>query len=223
MRLDLDLLVQATLCKPEVAAQWEEPLQEACQKWEILTPHRLGMFLSQIAVESGRLSRFTENLNYSAQGLANTWPKRYAVDPRAAQKVPNQLALKLHRNPQLIANYTYANRMGNRGPESGDGWWFRGRGPKQITGSDNYHAYQKVSGVPVVEQPDLLLVPMYGADAAGWYWYSAGCNEKADAGDYEAVSLAINGGLIGHEDGNQVGLDDRVEYWVHAQQVLGIA
>lgn len=178
-------------------------------------PHRVAAFLAQIAQESGSLTRFTENLNYDAQGLANTWPNRYAVDPLAKPRTPNALAWKLHRNKELIANYTYASRMGNGPPESGDGWKYRGRGPKQITGYNNYLAYEAASGHNVVNNPDMLLDPLIGADAAGWYWDMANCSMLIDRGDFRGVTIAINGGLTGY--------DERVRFWVKAKQVLGVA
>jgi putative chitinase len=37
------------------AAQWVQPLQDACDKYEINTPSRAAAFLAQVGVESGRL------------------------------------------------------------------------------------------------------------------------------------------------------------------------
>lgn len=200
------------------------PLATAMQVWEINTPIRIAGFLAQISHESGHLSRFIENLNYSADGLARVWPSRYAVNPRASVKVPNDLAQRLHRNPEMIANHTYSNRMGNGPIESGDGWKYRGRGPKQITGANNYMAYaQAKNNHTLFTHPDQLLVPSIGADAAGWFWATNGCSPLMDAGDYRGVTLAINGGLIGHEDGNTVGFDDRVELFDNAKRVLNLA
>jgi putative chitinase len=70
-------------------------------------------------------TRLVENTNYSAQGMANTWPTRFAVNSNAKIKEPNALALSLHRN-SAIANNVYANRMGNGSVESGDGSLHRG-------------------------------------------------------------------------------------------------
>ncbi len=73
--------------------------------------------MAQFSHECGAGSEMEENLNYSAQGLINTWPSRFDA-AKAAQYA---------RQPRLIANEVYNGRMGNR-PGSDDGWDFRGRG-----------------------------------------------------------------------------------------------
>ena len=40
----------------------------------------------------------------------------------------------LVKNPQLLANVAYGDRMGNGSPATGDGWKYRGSGYKQLTG-----------------------------------------------------------------------------------------
>jgi putative chitinase len=117
------------------------------------TAHLLG----QCFVESDGFSKFQENLNYSAQGLADTWPTRFAVVPGAAVKVPNALALSLHKKPVDIANTVYANRNGNGDTASGDGWKYRGIGAIQLTGKSNVKAFADYMGKPsLVEVPDVI-------------------------------------------------------------------
>lgn len=108
--------------------KYYEPLVNVMSRYEINNKRRIAMFLANIAHESQVLSRVTENLNYSAQGLKKTFPKYFRTVNAA----------NYHRQPQKIASYVYANRMGNGSVASGDGWTYRGRGLIQITGKDNY-------------------------------------------------------------------------------------
>lgn len=199
------------------AEAWLTPLNKAMSKYGIDTPIRQAAFLAQIGLESAGLTRLSENLNYSAQGLANTWPSRY-MDK--GTKKPNTIALRLNRNPQAIANNVYASRMGNGDETSGEGWKFRGRGPKQITGKSNYIACGKALGVDLVSNPDLLLKPEWGAMAAAWFWHANGLSALADKGDFLSITKRINGGVNGHDDKDRRDKDTRVDYWEVAKAVL---
>ena len=172
-------------------------------KHGINTPLRLAHFFGQLEHESG-LKPVEENLNYSAQGLADTWPTRYAKDPKSKTKEPNVLALSLHRKPEDIANHTYANRMGNGSVESGEGWKYRGRGFIQVTGRDNYEALSKDTGVDCLNNPDLLLGEVGAMVAAVWYWDTNNLNALADKDDIVGVTKRINGGTIGLEHRTQL-------------------
>jgi putative chitinase len=193
--------------KQATAEKWVEAVAAACQEFGINTPRRIAGFLSQCAHESGGFERLQENLNYSADGMAGIWPKRFAVlgpDGKPAKKdgknQPNKFALALHRKPEMIANVVYSGRMGNGPTESGEGWKYRGRGLKQLTGKDNHRACSAGLGVDLVENPDLLLEPVYAARSAAWFWANNKCNAFADAGDIEGLTKRINGGLIGIAD-----------------------
>ncbi len=188
-------IVSGTGCRAVEADKWVDPINKACSKYGITGKKSIAAFLANIGVETGDLTRFTENLNYSAQGLANTWPTRYAVDSKAKVKVPNELAYKLNRNPQAIANNAYANRMGNGPESSGDGWRYRGQGAKQITGKANFEAYAKSSGIDAVNHPELLSSdPETIIDSAAWFFAKQGnCIPAAEADDFDLVVFRING------------------------------
>ena len=193
--------------KQATAEKWILAVSAACREFEIDTPQRIAGFLSQCAHESGGFERLQENLNYSAEGMAGIWPKRFAVlgpDGKPVKKdgknQPNKFALALHRKPEAIANVVYSGRMGNGPIESGEGWKYRGRGLKQLTGKSNHIACSKGLGVDLVENPDLLLEPTYAARSAAWFWATNKCNVFADAGDIEGLTKRINGGLIGIAD-----------------------
>jgi putative chitinase len=193
--------------KQATAQKWVDAVAAACQEFKIDTPQRIAGFLSQCAHESGGFERLQENLNYSADGMAGIWPKRFAVlgpDGKPVKKdgknQPNKFALALHRKPEMIANVVYSGRMGNGPTESGEGWKYRGRGLKQLTGKTNHSNCSKGLGVDLVDNPDLLLEPIYAARSAAWFWSTNKCNVFADAEDIEGLTKRINGGLIGIDD-----------------------
>ena len=193
--------------KRATAEKWVDAVAAACKEFHINTPQRIAGFLSQCAHESGGFERLQENLNYSADGMAGIWPKRFAVlgpDGKPVKKdgknQPNKFALALHRKPEMIANVVYSGRMGNGPTESGEGWKYRGRGLKQLTGKDNHRACSSGLGVDLVSNPDMLLEPVYAARSAAWFWATNKCNVFADSGDIEGLTKKINGGLIGIDD-----------------------
>lgn len=157
---------------------------------------RLAGFLAQVGHESLDLTRLVENLNYSADGLAKTWPSRY----RGSDGKPNALAYKIQRNPEAIANNCYANRMGNGSEASGDGWKYRGRGAIMTTGFSNYLDTQRATGLLLVDNPDLLQQPANALEAAGWFWNRYALNQKMDVGDFKGTTQIINGGQTGADD-----------------------
>src|SRR5512137_1464556 len=124
--------------------KWLDAVIATCQEFEINTPERIASFLAQTAHESGGYTMLTENLNYRSATLAACWPNRFAVlgpDKKPIKEngknVPTAVANAIAGKPELIANLVYGSRMGNGPAESGDGWAFRGRGLKQLTGRDN--------------------------------------------------------------------------------------
>lgn len=157
---------------------------------EITPPLRLPYFMAQAAHECAGFTRFVENLNYSAEGLRKTWPSRFN---RATAEA-------FARKPESIANYVYANRLGNGTELSGDGWRFRGRGIFQLTGRDNYRKYGQLIGIDLEGQPELAEDPTVAVRVAVMYWVQNRLNIFADHDDLFSITRAINGGLNGLED-----------------------
>lgn len=183
-------------------------LNRTMARYKIDSPVRVAAFLAQVGHESAGLKVLVENLNYSATGLAQTWPKRF----RGADGKPNALAQNIQRKPELIANHVYADRLGNGPVDSGDGWKYRGRGLIQTTGKANYAKLGAAVGVDVVNDPDALLRPELACLSAGYFWDSRKLNTLADAGRFEDITRVINGGTNG--------LADRLARWKRAKQVL---
>lgn len=193
---------------------WADPLNASLDEFEIDSPARVAAFLAQIAQESGELRNLVEKLSYSAAGLRRTWPNRFSSDDMAAQ---------YERQPERIANYVYANRLGNGDEASGDGWAFRGRGLLQITGRSNYRAVGIALALPLESAPETLVEHLAAARSAGLFWKSHGLNELADLSgdrvhdqeDFVLITKRINGGTVG--------LAQRLRYWAMARKALGIA
>jgi putative chitinase len=201
MKPESQLLVAAGVRDP---AKWLDAVIETCVEFEINTPQRIAGFLAQTSHESGGYTMLTENLNYRAATLAACWPNRFAVmgaDKKPIKEngklVPTKVANSIAGKPELIANLVYSGRMGNGPAESGEGWLYRGRGLKQLTGKYNYEKCGSVLNLNLVLQPDLLLEPMAAARSAGWFWRSNNLSDFADVGDIKGMTKKINGGFIG--------------------------
>jgi len=162
-------------------------------KFGINTPERLAHFLGQCHHESGGFKFTTENTNYSEVGLKKRFNK-YFKDKDIS---------KYARNPEKIANVVYANRMGNGDEASGDGFRFRGRGYIQLTGKNNYKAFDKFVDDDIVLNPDLVATK-YPLLTAAWFWDVNDLNEICDKGVNKstifAVTKEVNGGIKGLEE-----------------------
>lgn len=175
----------------------------------INTGERWALFLGNCAHESAMFTRMEENLNYSEQRLLQVWPTRFTrANARACAK-----------NPKALANFVYNGRLGNR-PGTDDGWKFRGSGPIQTTGSNNFMNVQNALGLPVWADPDLLRSDWrVGFLAAGLFFTSTKVKgvsllTLSDRMDHKAVCRAINGG--------EHGLTDRIANTTAVMQIMNI-
>jgi putative chitinase len=174
------------------------------KKYDFLKPIRLAHFLGQTAHESGGFRVVAENLNYSADALRRVFPRHFRVVD----------ANKFHRNPEMIANHVYANRMDNGNYASGDGWRFRGRGLIQLTGRYNYTQFGKSIGMTAEQVVEYCTTPEGMIEASAWFWATNSLNQLADSDNIEAVTRRINGGTNG--------LDDRIKYTNNAKKALKV-
>jgi putative chitinase len=191
---------------------WTSALNAAMERFEIVTPYRVSAFLAQVAHESGEFSRLTENLSYSSSRLCAVWPGRFPTV---------EAALPYERNPERLANYVYARRLGNGDVASGDGWRFRGRGLIQLTGRGNYRSCGIALALQLEVEPERLESPFVAALAAAQFWQSRGLNHLADDQnddnddeDFISITKIINGGTAG--------LKSRQQYWARARAALGV-
>ena len=174
-------------------------------KFEINTPLRLAHFLAQCGHESGGFKVVSENLNYGAAGLQSIFKKYFTAES----------AKEYQRKPEKIANIVYANRMGNGNQASGEGYKFRGRGFIQLTGKDNYTAFDKSVEDDILANPELVATK-YPLLSAAWFFHKNGLHKIADEGATDVVvtkvTKRVNGGTIG--------LPDRIKHFNEYNNLL---
>lgn len=111
---------------------------------------------------------------------------------------------------EIASGQAYEGRSDLGNTQPGDGRRFKGRGPIQLTGRNNYGAFSRwahgkgyvPSPTHFVDNPHLVAEPKWGFLAASYYWTVSRpqINSMADAGNLEGVTRAINGGLNGIDD-----------------------
>jgi len=193
------------------ADDWYDALCELLPKYGITTERRVAHFLSQCAHESGGFKRLEENLNYSAKALRAVFGRYFGDSPKRD-------ADEYHRQPEMIANYVYMDeyrkyKMGN--VNEGDGWLFRGRGLKQLTGRHNYTKFGESIDMSAEEAAEYVATPSGAIESACWFWDTNNLNDIADTDNVVKMTKKINGGNIG--------LEDRQKRYSHAMEVLGMS
>lgn len=189
-------------------AMWHKAMLEIFPKYEINTPNRIAGFVAQCAHESTNFTTLEENLNYSEAQLLKTFGRYFGPAPK---RNPKEYA----RKPELIANYVYqdefrTSKMGNVKP--GDGWLFRGRGLKQLTGRENYTNFGKSVGMTAEEAAVYVATEKGAIESACWFWNRNRLNAVADADDIVKMTKIINGG--------DIGLADRKSRYEAAKKIL---
>ena len=156
-----------------------------------LTPERAAHFFGQTAHETGVFRTFSENLNYSADGLKKIFKKYFN----------NLTALAYARNPEKIANRVYGNRMSNGTEASGDGWKFRGRGALQLTGRSNYEAFAEYLGKPEILLRPEMVADEYAFESAMFFFDKNKlwdiCDKGVNSNTILKLTKRINGGTNG--------------------------
>jgi putative chitinase len=181
-------------------------LPDTIAKFELNTPLRLSHFLAQAGHESGGFKAVNENLNYGAKGLLSIFKKYFPTEEKA----------KLYeRKPEKIANLVYGSRMGNGAEASGEGFRFRGRGYIQLTGKDNYKAFDAVVAESIIDNPDLVATK-YPLLSAAWFFHKNGLHKIADQGATDAVVTSVTKRV----NGGTIGLPDRIKHFKEYYNLL---
>ena len=190
----------AMIPKNKDAEAWFEAALPMFEQYEINTPNRIAGFMAQCAHESLDFTALEENLNYSEKALNSIFSRYFGKGKRNAKEYA--------RKPEKIANYVYQDEFrSSRGAlgntNTGDGWLFRGRGIKQLTGRNNYAAFGKTIDVTAEEAAEYVATPKGAIESACWFWKTNKLERFADKDDNLGLTKAINGGIIGLEDRNR--------------------
>ena len=189
---------------------WHEALVAVMPKYGINTERRAAHFISQCAHESNNFRSLQENLNYSEKALNAVFGRYFGS---ASHK---RNAAEYARNPEKIANYVYMDefrkyKMGN--VNEGDGWLFRGRGLKQLTGRENYTRFGATVDMTAEEAAAYVATEKGAVESACWFWDANKLNNIADTDDVVRMTKKISGGNIG--------LADRQQRYAKAMEVFG--
>jgi len=185
----------------ELLQQVVDELNANLELCNLNTEERLYHFMAQVYQETGPEFSITENLNYASTALPiffsyyRRHPAEQDLDGRTNTHSANQMN---------IANKAYGSRNGNN--MTGDGWLYRGRGMKQLTGRGNYKRFTDYSihkwheDVDFVGNPELVANNIkYAVRSALFFWDDGKMYLKADEGYSLNASLnvtnIINDGL----------------------------
>ncbi|MGF1903549.1 LysM peptidoglycan-binding domain-containing protein [Aliivibrio salmonicida] len=206
---------------PEIKDTKKDQLQEVANElnehldfYKLDTALRRSHFFAQIMQETGAMLRLEEDFTYSVNGLKNLF-SAFKKNPNLAIKhgyngrdpVTNRRIKTDGKNQsildyQAIANNAYGNRMNNGDSTTGEGWKYRGRGLKQLTGKYNYQQFDiwhtknisewpEDKNVKFIDNPNLLLQLKYATRSAAYFWVSNNLYQLADNGSDISVSNSI--------------------------------
>ncbi|MBK3750219.1 hypothetical protein [Stutzerimonas balearica] len=184
--------------------------------YKLDTTLRRTHFFAQILQETGPQLKIEEGFIYKAESLIKIF-KYFRNNPKQAKAhgydthrgIKADGSRMSQEDFEAIANGAYGGRadLGNGDYSSGDGWKYRGRGLKQLTGRQNYEAltswhnrlaehWPTDKDLDFTEQPDLLLIMKYATRSAANFWISNRLYELADKGDcsetVDAITRLVN-------------------------------
>lgn len=170
---------------------WCRVFDKTVDEFDLRDPARLAMWLAQCGYESMSFNVLRERTSYQTVAkLREVFPHEFPTDESA---VPYVL------NPPAVANFVYANRLGNGDVASGDGFMYRGGGLIQLTGRANYKMVGDALGLDLIGRPKQLETESVAARTAGYFWKQHDLNAAADEGDFDYTTKKINGQMmLGH-------------------------
>jgi putative chitinase len=167
---------------------------------------RQAHFFGQIMQEAGpRIQAKVEDLEYSPAALMKFGYYKLHPDEAKTDGYTKVNGVKTKKaDHKAIANKAYGRAdLGNGGPETGDGYKYRGRGLFQVTGKYNYkvvtekyHDLYEDDTIDFVNKPDLVMEFPYTLRSAICYWLINKLPSLADRGklpqDVDRITKVVN-------------------------------
>ena len=190
------------------ATKLAQVLNDKGKDFGIDTKEKMRHFLAQASHETGGFNKLTstESTYYStASRLVKVWPSRFSQTDTINKKDPDDYT----KNSSKLANFVYADRMGNGDIASGDGFKYRGRGIFQLTGKDNYTSFKNAYNAKYEPDKDFVANPgLLASDneiailSALWYYQNRVLNKITvnDNTTVKSVTRKVNGGTVGLAD-----------------------
>lgn len=192
---------------------------------DIQTDIQLSHFMGQMHHESGGFTKSIESTFYTdANRLAKVIFKSDFDKNKDKVIDATELAFaqSLCGKPVELANFVYANQNGNGNVASGDGYFFRGHGPLQLTGRGNFQAFANAVKDQEIMKNPALLVSKYYFRSADWFFdvnniwkYCVDMSEQSILNVSKMVNLGnIKTKAIPH------GLKDRIDQTIYYYNLL---
>lgn len=150
------------------------------------------------------------NVHFPAYGVSQT-----------ALRLAHYMGQMMHESlcfvymEEIASGRAYEGRQDLGNIHKGDGTRYKGRGPIQLTGRNNYRNTGRAIGIDLESNPTLASVPSIGIHTACHYWETRNLNHYADADQVREITRRINGGFNG--------LSDRIKYTNRMKKLLGIS
>ena len=173
-------------------------------KFGLDTKEKKQHFLAQTAVESKYFNTLTptESLYYkTGQRLIVVFPTYFSYTNSNKRNPDSYL-----KNSELVANYVYASRMGNGLEGNGNGYRYIGRGLMQLTGKDNYAAFNNFynsnysNSTNFVSSPDQINSSAENSLISALWFFKENVLDKININSSTPVykvSRIVNGGKNG--------------------------
>ncbi|EJL88213.1 hypothetical protein [Pantoea sp. GM01] len=185
-----------------------DEVNENSEAYKLDTVSRLNHFFAQVREEMGGAASPIESLNYSEDGLKQTF-KYFRNNPEEAKTYSYKKTGKVittRADEVAIANRVYSNRLGNGDVLSGDGSLYRGRGAVHLTGKSNYEGFNEYyktqwgDSVNFVEEPVKLEEAKYCVRSAIYFWLREELFKIADEGNNGSIVDRITAKVNLHTD-----------------------